>query len=119
MSETQSIEVDYDLDEPIEKVWRALTDASLLSEWLMKCDFKAEIGHKFQFAATPIPGKWDGIVHCEVLTIEPRRRLSYSWKGDAGTSDSKAWGLDTVVTWTVEEISANRTRLHLSHTGFT
>ena len=93
---------------PVEKVWRALTDPEALGEWLMKNDFKPELGHKFQFRADPQRG-WDGVVDCEVLEIDEPRRLAYSWRGG---------NLDTKVTYTLEAVG-NDTRLILEHTGFT
>ena len=81
MSETQSIEVDYELPQPPEKVWRTLTEPALLARWLMQNDIKPVVGHKFTFQAEPIPGQWDGRVDCEVLAVEPLRLLRYSWQG--------------------------------------
>jgi uncharacterized protein YndB with AHSA1/START domain len=37
---------------PPEKVWRALTDPQAIAQWLMKNNFEARVGHKFQFRAT-------------------------------------------------------------------
>ena len=111
---TRSIEVDYDLPQPPEKVWRALTEPALLARWLMQNDIKPEVGHAFSFQAEPIPGHWDGKVACVVLAVEPQRLLRYSWKGGAGPS-----ALDTTVTWTLERTAAGGTLLHLSHPGFT
>jgi len=56
-------------------------------------------------------------VHCQVLEIEPRRKLVYSWKG--GSDDNPEYGskLDTVVTWTLTPV-AGGTRLSMVHTGF-
>ncbi len=107
---TQSIEVDYDLPQSADKVWRVLTEPELLSKWLMKTDIQATVGHKFTFHAQPIPGRWDGRVDCEVLAVEPKKLLRYSWKGGE---------LDTVVTWTLAPGGNGGTRLHLSHSGFT
>lgn len=95
---------------PIERVWRALTDPQALGDWLMKCpDFVPEVGHKFRFTAKPQPG-WRGWVDCEVLAVEPPRRLSYSWDGSAELKP-------TTVTWTLAPV-AGGTRLRLEHTGF-
>ena len=59
----------------------------------------------------------DGVVHCEVLEVEPNRRLVYSWKG--GSDDNPKYGsrLDSVVTWTLA-LEKGGTRLHLVHAGF-
>ncbi|MFT3839219.1 MAG: SRPBCC domain-containing protein [Myxococcaceae bacterium] len=107
---TQSIEVDYDLPQSADKVWRVLTEAPLLSKWLMVTDIKPVVGHKFTFKAQPIPGHWDGRVDCEVLEVEPLKRIRYSWRGGQ---------LDTTVTWTLMPGINGGTRLHLSHEGFT
>jgi uncharacterized protein YndB with AHSA1/START domain len=97
-------------------VWQALTTAELIGRWLMPNDFAPVIGRRFTFQARPM-GDWDGVVHCEVLEVEPARRLVYSWKG--GTSGNTKYGaaLDTVVTWTLTPV-AQGTRLRLVHAGF-
>ena len=107
----QSIHLEYDLPHAPAKVWRALTDPKLVERWLMKTDLKAEKGHAFQFRAEPMP-QWDGVVDCEVLEVEPQRRLKYTWKSHAPAN------LDTVVTWTLEPTAAGGTRLSLEHSGF-
>jgi uncharacterized protein YndB with AHSA1/START domain len=114
---TQSIVVDYDLPDPPEKVWRALTEPELVARWLMPNDIKPEVGHRFTFRAAPVPG-WDGIVHCEVLVVEPHRRLRYSWRG--GSDKLKEYGapLDTVATWTLTPTASGGTHLRLDHDGF-
>jgi uncharacterized protein YndB with AHSA1/START domain len=113
---TQSIVVEYDLPYPPEKVWRALTEPQLLAAWLMPNDIQPEVGHRFTFKAAPVPG-WDGTVHCEVLVVEPHRRLRYSWRG--GSDRLKEYGtpLDTVATWTLTPTTGG-TRLRLDHDGF-
>ena len=94
---------------PPAAVWRALTDPAALREWLMDSTFaEARVGHQFTFRTTPRPG-FNGIVYCEVLAVDPERRLSYSWHG--------GWaGRPTVVTYTLEAV-AEGTRLRLEHTG--
>ena len=115
---TQSIVVDYDLPEPPEKVWRALTEPALLSAWLMSNDIQPVVGHNFTFHAQPVPG-WDGVVHCTVMAVEPTKRLKYSWKG--GSDDLKEYGhtIDTTVTWTLSPTPEGGTSLRLEHAGFT
>src|ERR1041384_4562163 len=76
--ETRTLVMEKELPHPPEKVWRALTKASLLDEWLLKNDFQPVVGHKFTFRNQPVAG-WDGGINCEVLAVEPRRRLSYPW----------------------------------------
>jgi uncharacterized protein YndB with AHSA1/START domain len=114
----RTIVVDYDFPQPPEKVWRALTEPDLLAKWLMPNDIQAVVGHHFTFRTQPVPG-FDGIAHCEVLVVEPDRRLSYSWRG--GSPELRGYGafINTVVTWTLTPTSTGGTHLHLEHDGFT
>jgi uncharacterized protein YndB with AHSA1/START domain len=58
------------------------------------------------------------VVRCEVLEVEPLKRLVYSWKG--GSQDNPGYGqpLDTVLTLTLTE-KPGGTLLLLEHSGFT
>jgi uncharacterized protein YndB with AHSA1/START domain len=109
-SQTESISFEFDLHHSPEKVWRALTDPVLLTEWLLPvAGLELEPGAAFTFETQPQPG-WDGIVNCRVLEIEPHRKLTYAWVvGDN-------W-LDTVVTFTLAP-TASGTRLSLVQSGF-
>jgi uncharacterized protein YndB with AHSA1/START domain len=111
-AETKSISVKFDLPHPPVKVWRALTEPELLAEWLMATDMRALVGNSFTFKAEPTPW-WDGIVHCEVLEVDPPKRLRYTWR-----SGPESLGLDTVVTWTLTPTPSGGTRLALEHSGF-
>jgi uncharacterized protein YndB with AHSA1/START domain len=97
-----------------ERVWRALTDRRALSQWLMETDFEPTVGHRFTFRAKPQPG-WDGVTYCEVIEIDPPRRLAYTWRG--GSGKDKPLTLDTVVRFTLAP-EGTGTRLILEHTGF-
>jgi uncharacterized protein YndB with AHSA1/START domain len=100
---------------PAEKVWECLTTPELISQWLMKNDFKPIVGHKFQFHTRPIPKMgFDGIVYCEVLEIIPDKKLVYTWQGGPKPGVIR---LDTVLTWTLTP-GAEGTTLLLEHTGF-
>lgn len=92
---------------PPARVWQSLTDRELLARWLMPNDFSPQIGHRFTFQTDPAPG-FDGIVHCEVLELEPLRRLVFSWKGGP---------LDTIVRFEIEP-ERDGTRLRMEQTGF-
>ncbi len=109
-SQTESISFEFDLQHSPEKVWRALTDPVLLTEWLLPVvELRLEPGAAFTFRTHPQPG-WDGIVNCRILEIEAHRKLSYSWVvGDMG--------LVTVVTFTLTP-TASGTRLSLEQSGF-
>ena len=92
-SQTESISFEFDLHHSPEKVWRALTDPVLLTEWLLPVvDLRLEPGAAFTFKTQPYPG-WDGTVNCRILEIETQKKLSYEWVvGDME--------INTVVTFT-------------------
>ena len=94
---------------PIERVWQAITDPTAIAHWLMKNDFEPQLGHKFMFHSTPQPG-WDGKTYCEVIELDPPRRLAYTWKGGP---------IDTILRITLEPLAEGKTKLVLEHTGFT
>lgn len=98
----RSVIVERDLPHSPGKVWRALTQAPLIEEWLMKSDFEPVVGHRFQFTAD-----W-GSVDCEVVAVEPNRSLAYSWS---------AYGLESIVTWTLTPTSTG-TQLRMEQSGF-
>jgi uncharacterized protein YndB with AHSA1/START domain len=97
---------------PPEKLWRALTESTLLAQWMMSNDFEPVVGRKFQFRNEPKPN-WNGIVDCEVLTIEPLKQLSYSW-GVGGEASGLHWD----VLWTLTPVD-NGTHLRMEQSGFT
>ena len=101
-TETRSVVVERVVPFPPEKIWRALTQPHLIEEWLLKGDFKPVVGHGFTLRAD-----W-GAVDCQVLAVEPDRRLSYTWA---------AYGLESVVTWTLTATSTG-TRLRMEQSGF-
>ena len=107
-SQTESLSFEFDLHHSPEKVWRALTDPVLLTEWLLPViELKLEPGAAFTFMTQPQPG-WDGIVNGRFLEIEAHRKLSYSWVvGD----------IDTVVTFTLTP-TASGTSLSVVQSGF-
>jgi uncharacterized protein YndB with AHSA1/START domain len=106
--QVESISFDFDLPHPPQKVWRALTDPELLTEWLLPViDFKLEPGAAFTLKTQAYPG-WDGTVNCRVLEIEPHHKISYSWSVPF---------LDTVVAFTLTPTESG-TRLSLVQSGF-
>ena len=107
-AQIETISFEFDLPHSPEKVWRALTDPELLTQWLLPAiGLELEPGAEFMFKTQPYPG-WDGTVNCRFLEIEPQRKLSYTWTVPF---------LDTVVTFTLTP-SALGTRLSLVQSGF-
>ena len=107
MTTTRSLVIEREMPHPPEKIWRALTETSLIKEWLMDNDFQPAVGHGFKFRSTPVPN-WNGIIDSQVLVVEPNKKLSYSW----GTM-----GMESVVTWTLTPTDAG-THVRMEHSGF-
>src|ERR1700722_2172861 len=101
---------------PPEKIWRALTEAHLIEQWLMRNDFEPRLGAQFTFRAKPM-GDWDGTVRCEVTAFDPPRRLAYSWKGGSVSNSTYCSTLDSVVEWLLSP-EPGGTRVRMEHSGF-
>jgi uncharacterized protein YndB with AHSA1/START domain len=92
---------------PPEKIWRALTETTLIAQWLLNNDFEPVVGRKFNFRREPLPN-WNGVIDSQVLFIDPLRRLSYSWD---------SLGLETIVHWTLTPADGG-THLRMEQSGF-
>lgn len=106
-ADTHSVVIERNMPHPPEKIWSALTQTSLIKEWLMDNDFEAVTGRKFNFRSTPVPN-WDGIINGEVQIVEPNKRLSYTW----GTM-----GMESLVLWTLTPTEGG-TLVRMEHSGF-
>lgn len=104
---TRTLVIERVFPHPPEKLWRALTEGPLIAQWLMKNDFEPVVGRKFQLRADPVPN-WDGVVDCEILTIDPVKQLSYSWG---------SLGLGSVVLFTLTPAEGG-THLRMEQSGF-
>lgn len=104
---TATLVIERDLPHPPEKIWRALTQGALVKEWLLDNDFEPVVGRKFNFHSTPMP-KWNGVIDCEVLVVEDRKKLSYTWN---------ALGLESIVVFTLSATN-DGTRLRMEQSGF-
>lgn len=110
---TRAVVLERDFPHPPAKVWRALTQGALIAEWLAANDFQPVVGHRFQLRATPTP-QWNGITDCEVLVVEPLRRLAYSWNA---SGEEAATGPRTIVTFTLTPTKTG-TLLRMEQAGF-
>lgn len=107
-AQSESLTFEFDLPHPPDKVWRALTDPALLTQWLLPvAELELEPGALFTFRTDPQPG-WDGVVDCRMLEVEAGHKLRYAWV---------VGELDTVVTFTLTP-TASGTRLVVVQSGF-
>lgn len=107
---TGTIRLSREYDTAIEDLWELVATRDGLASWLMANDFEPVEGHAFTFTTKPQPPFFDGVVGSRVLRIDPPRLLELAWAGGR---------VDTVVTFGLTPLGAARTRLDLTHTGFT
>ncbi|MCL8384430.1 MULTISPECIES: SRPBCC family protein [Xanthobacter] len=115
--ETRSILSEAEFDQPVDVVWRAITDSEWLAVWFFPNDIQPLEGHKFTIWGRPIE-RWDGEFQCQVKSCLPEKELSFSWKG--GHEELKGFGhyIDTVVTWTLTPTPSGGTHFRFFHDGF-
>jgi len=118
---------------PQEKVWQALTEPEWLGSWFMENDIEPTQGHYFTFRMKPQKG-WDGITHCEVISVEPQKNIAFTYRGEAtgekalacagvhsDTADKLTKGifakLDTVLSFRLEP-TCGGTILSMEHSGY-
>lgn len=108
---TKSLQREVLFPQPRERVWRAITDSTMLAEWMFPNDFEPRVGHQFTFRVPPNPkAGFDGmVVRCEVLECEPPSRLAFSWSA-GGLADSR-------VSFRLEP-DGKGTRVFFEHSGF-
>lgn len=102
------IRQEHDLPFPVERVWKALTDADELAKWSTTTDFKPVVGHRYHNYDTPNE-HWDGIMRGEVLEVDAPRRLVATWESGGEGPHRVEWTLTP---------TENGTRLRLRHSGF-
>lgn len=117
----------------IDKVWQALTDATILGEWFMQNDIVPVLHHQFTFRMAPQKG-WDGITYCEITGLKAPEFISYTYRGEAtgekalacvGIHSDKAdkvtkgifTQLNTVLTFQLES-TCGGTILRMEHSGY-
>ena len=92
-----TVVVEYDLPEPPEQVWRALTEPELVAQWL-----------------TPDDGT---TIECQVIEAQPGRLLRYSWR-DVDASGDDRESRDSIVTFELGRTPLGGTHLRIIHTAF-
>ena len=75
----------------------------------MKNAFNPVVGHKFK-----LRGEWGGVLDCEVLEVEPKKTLAYTWDF---AHDDPAYNMKSVVTFTLTPTSKG-THLRVEQAGF-
>jgi uncharacterized protein YndB with AHSA1/START domain len=114
-----------EIDAPVHVVFGALTDSKELTQWWPDIGtFDPQVGGKFHFTFLAdrhkeMPGGKDHRLDGEVLEIVPNKKVVYTFIPDADYKPDGVRPNPTVVTWILEEMGQNRTRVTLVHSGFT
>lgn len=96
------------MEAPIQKVWNAIATPEGLAAWLMPNNFQSELGYEFTFQGKPM-GKWDGIVRCKVMELNPPKRLGFTWFGN---------NMNLYVSFELMELEKEKTQFTLVHSGW-
>jgi uncharacterized protein YndB with AHSA1/START domain len=99
--------IDVDFGHPPERVWRALTDRTVLSEWFMRTDLEPYVGRRFRLAPDGLLGL-AGPLEGELVEVVAPRKLVMLLRGEQ---------MHSRVTWELVPLPAG-CRLRMSHTGF-
>ncbi|MGI0049895.1 MAG: SRPBCC family protein [Nitrososphaera sp.] len=121
MSELRKI---IEIDAPARAVFNALTDQKELTQWWPDIGtFEPRVGGKFHFTFLAERhkemGDKDHRLDGEVLEIVPNKKLVYTFIPDEEYRPDGVRPKPTVVTWSLEEVGKNRTKVTLVHSGFT
>lgn len=123
MSDTELRKI-IEIDAPIHVVFSALTDAKELTQWWPDIGtFEPRVGGKFHFTFLAerhkeMPGGKDHRLDGEVLEIVANKKLAYTFIPDEDYKPDGARPKATIVTWSLEEVGQNKTRVTLVHSGF-
>jgi uncharacterized protein YndB with AHSA1/START domain len=105
----------------LEVVFKAISDPKELTSWFPDAAIlEPRAGGKFKFSFYKDSDRHnkkadkDFFPEGKVLEFVPNKKLSYTWKH----KDIPDFP-ETVVTWELEQVSKNKTKVTLTHSGFT
>ncbi|MGI0026317.1 MAG: SRPBCC family protein [Nitrosopumilaceae archaeon] len=111
-----------EIDASVEIVFKALTNIEDLTQWFPDNGiFEPKIGGKmhFEFLAKGKEMDCGCNLDGKILEFVPNKKLSYTFIPDETYKPDGIRPPPTIVTWNVEEIGKNKTRVTLVHSGFT
>lgn len=111
-----------EIDASTEVVFSALTKSDELTQWFPNTAiFEPRVGGKmhFTFIKNHEMKDVEHFLNGEILEYVPNKKLVYTFIPDNKYMPDGIRPPITTVTWNLEEISENKTRVTLIHTGFT
>lgn len=112
------IEKEIVINASVDKVYSALIDPELLTQWFPNIvTIEPWVGGKvfFRFSKEVTKEKKDHDVIGTIISVIPNKELSYTWKFITKPKYNK----NTMVTWKLERLEDDRTKITLIHSGFT
>jgi uncharacterized protein YndB with AHSA1/START domain len=112
------IEKNIVIDAPPEVVFKAITDQEELTNWFPdQAILEPKLGGRVKFSLYKDNEReyreFDFFPEGVITEFIPNKKVSYTWH-EPNTPDFPS----TVVTWELEEIAYNKTRVKLLHAGF-
>ncbi|MBI5698128.1 MAG: SRPBCC domain-containing protein [Thaumarchaeota archaeon] len=111
-----------EIDASSKIVFDALTKPENLTQWFPdQAIFEPKVGGKMHFSFLKDHNMKDTehYLDGEILEFIPNKKLVYTFIPDPTYKPDGASPTVTTVTWSIEEISKNKTRVTLTHVGFT
>lgn len=113
-----------EIDAAVDVVFNALIDPKELTQWFPdKAIFEPKVGGKMHFTFLPNQKRTkESILDGEIIELIPNKKLSYTFVPEGSCAQDTPQDMKikpTIVTWIVEEISKNKSRITLTHSGFT
>ena len=116
--ESNLIKKEMVINSPVERVFSALIDPEKLTQWFPDVVFmEPKLGGKvsFRFLKENTKQDNDNEIVGTIVSLTPNKELSYTWNFITKPQFRK----DTIVTWKIDKIESNKTKLTLIHSGFT
>ncbi|HYX55907.1 MAG TPA: SRPBCC domain-containing protein [Nitrososphaeraceae archaeon] len=106
------------INAPVEKVYSTLITPEQLTQWFPNIvTIEPKIGGKisFRFLKGSTQEDKDHEIVGEIVSFIPNKELSYTWNFTTKPEYNK----NTIVTWKLEQLDKDKTKLTLIHSGFT
>jgi uncharacterized protein YndB with AHSA1/START domain len=106
------------INAPIEKVFSALIDPEQLTQWFPDVVMiEPKLGGKvsFRFLKENTKKDNDHEIVGNIVSFIPNKEISYTWN----FITKPEYRRDTIVSWNLDNLESNKTKLTLIHSGFT
>ncbi|MDF3078543.1 MAG: hypothetical protein K0S09_2432 [Sphingobacteriaceae bacterium] len=101
--------IERSFNAPAEKIWKAISDKEQMKQWYFDLkEFEPKEGFQFTFEGGD--GTNTFLHLCEVLEVEPNKKLQHSWRYDGFEGNS-------FVTWELLPEGDGKTKVRLTHEG--